>query len=421
VKVAAYPAVDGAKVDAADARKKGDVNDVPKKGDVSDTRKKLTKSRSTLEADLKAGFGRCDNEEVTRTEVPEATPESATAMQLPTPQQFIKQVCTPNQIFELVSHEFCAFGTTNPGRRGQAIIEPEFEEKNLEISHSRGPEDFRTALADLGIGICCHKAKKPQQPNQDNVFFCKMGRFTLCGVADGHGPDGHWASHWAARFVLRLLMVELDRTGAPPGDDVFRKVFDFTHRCLRVVSNTTGFDLNMSGATLTVCVVDHQEHQVVAAWVGDSRCAIGKAGSSYGESLTRDHKPQDAQEKKRIEASGGEVVKLEGDIPHRIFVRNSAGPGLAMSRAIGDAIAHTIGVIHEPDIVRCQAKGKFLLCCSDGVWEFIESTEAVQMVDQFGRQKVRQAVELLTLESRKRWLTEEECLTDDISAICVYV
>jgi serine/threonine protein phosphatase PrpC len=75
--------------------------------------------------------------------------------------------------------------------------------------------------------------------------------------------------------------------------------------------------------------------------VGDSRAIlVSKVNNNViVKRLTNDHKPKNIEEKKRIEASGGEVKKLIGDIPHRVFKRGEVYPGLAMSRALGDAIA----------------------------------------------------------------------------------
>ena len=52
--------------------------------------------------------------------------------------------------------------------------------------------------------------------------------------------------------------------------------------------------------------------------------------------------------------AGGEVMRLDCDIPHRVFVKDHLFPGLAMSRAIGDGIAHQIGVVSEPEIVEVR-------------------------------------------------------------------
>eukprot|EP00873_Tetraselmis_striata_P002259 jgi/Tetstr1/422523/TSEL_001284.t1 len=48
--------------------------------------------------------------------------------------------------------------------------------------------------------------------------------------------------------------------------------------------------------------------------------------------------------------------------------------GLAMSRALGDKIAHTVGVISEPGIsvLELYPADQFIILASDGVWEFID-------------------------------------------------
>lgn len=42
---------------------------------------------------------------------------------------------------------------------------------------------------------------------------------------------------------------------------------------------------------------------------------------------------------KRIIKANGEVRKIPGDVPHRVFLKGQLVPGLAMSRSIGDYVA----------------------------------------------------------------------------------
>lgn len=361
-----------------------------------------------------------------QSELPEApVAEGAnlpTVTTFPSAKNLVKEVQRPDQIFSIAPHEFCIFGSSTQLRGTQAQIEPEYEEKKLEISGADTPDALRKELQKQGVAVHCKKGKKPEQPNQDNVLLCKMGDFTICGVADGHGPDGHWASHWTARYILRLVMAEVSAAGRLPGDEALTRIFDIAHQGLQFRAADDRFDLNMSGSTLSVCIVDHSKKHVVAAWVGDSRCAICRPGGKKGQSLTADHKPQDKVERARIKARGGEVVAPgEHDVPYRVFVAGGQVPGLAMSRAMGDMIAHSVGVIHEPGIVRYKLEDHCVLCCSDGVWEFIESAEAGAMVSKGGRKKVVDVTDGLCKESRDRWLKEEEFITDDISAISVWI
>jgi len=115
------------------------------------------------------------------------------------------------------------------------------------------------------------------------------------------------------------------------------------------------------------------------------------------------------------------VVRIEGDVPQRIFARGQDTPGLAMSRAVGDLVAHQVGVIHQPGIRRFSVEvDQCILCCSDGIWEFMKSAEAVKLVSQMGRDKVAVSVESLAQQARTQWLQEEEEVTDDMTVIAMW-
>jgi len=71
--------------------------------------------------------------------------------------------------------------------------------------------------------------------------------------------------------------------------------------------------------------------------------------------LSKDHKPNNEEERYRIEQKGGLVEKfIENGKkigPYRVWKKNEAYPGIAMSRSLGDLIAKKIGVISIPGIL----------------------------------------------------------------------
>merc|ERR1712072_119510 len=96
-----------------------------------------------------------------------------------------------------------------------------------------------------------------------------------------------------------------------------------------------------------------------------------------------------------------------------------------MSRALGDCIAHQAGVSASPEVMTIQldvlrtnsSNGEklMLLVCSDGVWEFIESKDAADVVAKLDLQA---AAEKLAVMSRDLWLKDSGGeVTDDITAI----
>ena len=71
--------------------------------------------------------------------------------------------------------------------------------------------------------------------------------------------------------------------------------------------------------------------------------------------ITRDHKPDDEDEKERILKQNGRIESYKGRYgenvgPARVWLKTEQYPGLAMSRSIGDACAHSVGVTHIPEM-----------------------------------------------------------------------
>lgn len=98
-------------------------------------------------------------------------------------------------------------------------------------------------------------------------------------------------------------------------------------------------------------------------------------------------------------------------------------PGLAMSRSIGDLVGGSAGVTSHPEVTKVKIEDdfKFFMLCSDGVWEFITSQQAVDLVSRFPPSKVQQAAEALAQEAWKRWIQEEGNVVDDITVIVVWI
>jgi len=222
-----------------------------------------------------------------------------------------------------------------------------------------------------------------------------------------------------------MLLSLLAESDSLPQDDVVAQMFDTAHNVVKLHAQAEGYDASLSGTTCTVCVIHRATQQVLTAWTGDSRCICGRLGSEKRQveiiGATQDHKPQDPDERRRIIGSGGEVVRIHSDLPHRVYVRGKEAPGLAMSRALGDLMAHTVGVNHVPGFKRFTLEAdSCLLCCSDGVWEFIRNPEALKLVLSAGRDNVGEATRSLAKEARDRWLREEGSMTDDITAIVIW-
>ena len=105
----------------------------------------------------------------------------------------------------------------------------------------------------------------------------------------------------------------------------------------------------------------------------------------------------------------------------RVWLPEKDTPGLAMSRSFGDAIGATVGVIAEPTVTKWQLTPdhRFAILATDGVWEFISSQEAVDLVGRAldaPRRTGHDAAYLLATEASRRWEAHEGC-ADDITVV----
>jgi len=82
-------------------------------------------------------------------------------------------------------------------------------------------------------------------------------------------------------------------------------------------------------------------------------------------------------------------------------------------RSLGDAVAHTAGVISTPEFTERELNpesDKFLVVATDGLWEFVDNKETVEMADS--HLTPSEAVESLVKEASLRWMREEQVIDD---------
>eukprot|EP00397_Hematodinium_sp_SG-2012_P038277 GEMP01041615.1.p1 GENE.GEMP01041615.1~~GEMP01041615.1.p1 ORF type:complete len:407 (+),score=76.90 GEMP01041615.1:211-1431(+) len=270
-------------------------------------------------------------------------------------------------------------------------------------------EKESTGVERLGaaFGVCCLKGLKTGGWNQDDYFVYDSPDRTYIGVFDGHGSCGHDASAMA-RYHTILRILKDSKTATPVGE-VLRAAFVESDAELLLKQR-----LFSSGTTASVLCVDHVNHNLVCAHVGDSRIAA-LPGS---QELTQDHRPEDAEELLRIKAAGGEVRTCPGDVSSRIFRAGDNRPGLAMSRSLGDKHGKLVGVCADPTITIHPLTQTRLVICTDGVWEFISTCAASELVA--AKTSAQEAAHCLAHEAWGCWLDEENGLVVDDITVVVY-
>lgn len=172
-----------------------------------------------------------------------------------------------------------------------------------------------------------------------------------------------------------------------------------------------------------------RDRHIAVANVGDSRIILGRvtaSGKYEAVEVSKDHKPDRPDEKARIEARGGRVFAVEYedgvDGPPRVWLGNMDIPGLAMARSLGDVVAHSAGVISEPEVfhVDIRPEDKIAVVASDGLWEFMSNQEVIDMIVATGMADPRKAVDVLVEEANARWMREEQ-VVDDTTIIIAYL
>jgi serine/threonine protein phosphatase PrpC len=285
-------------------------------------------------------------------------------------------------------------------------------------------EDQLNHIADEHVAVT-KKGFVPynlQKVNQDSYIlhpklFGKQD-IGLFGVCDGHGEHGHQVS----AFVREKLPAAFEEIGE-------EKVREAPEDCIKAAVTQmiawlgkTRINVSVSGTTAVFALKIGKK--LYSANIGDSRCVLGrlKGDEIVPVALSIDHKPEHADEKKRILASGGRVATLPGppntDLgPERVWLRDFDIPGLAMSRSIGDAISHTVGVIADPEIIVHDILDEdlFVLWASDGVWEFVSNDEAVHII-RTHLPNFELAAQNLVLTSEDQW-KKNESVIDDITCV----
>ena len=276
-----------------------------------------------------------------------------------------------------------------------------------------------------------------KKTNQDNFFiynnFNNNSNYIYMGVCDGHGMFGQDVSGYLVNTLPQNMNINLLNS------NISSLSTESTIKLFPIISSTfvnTNIDMteddrvdsSFSGST---CVsLFYTPERLICANVGDSRCVMGKFDGNNWKSknLSRDQKPSEQDEYERIINSGGRVESFKDENgnyvgPERVWLKDEDVPGLAMSRSFGDEIAHTVGVITEPEINEYYfvEEDKFIIIASDGLWEFISSDECIEMVkDFYMKNDIEAALNYLYKESSKRWIMEEEVI-DDITILMAFL
>eukprot|EP00268_Persea_americana_P028387 TRINITY_DN2755_c0_g1_i1.p1 TRINITY_DN2755_c0_g1~~TRINITY_DN2755_c0_g1_i1.p1 ORF type:complete len:428 (+),score=112.89 TRINITY_DN2755_c0_g1_i1:340-1623(+) len=211
------------------------------------------------------------------------------------------------------------------------------------------------------------------KPDCERIPGNSASSFSVFAIFDGH--NGVSAAIFTKENLLNHVM-----SAIPQGID--RE--EWLHALPRaLVAGFVKTDIDFqrrgetSGTTVTFVVVDGLT--VTVASVGDSRCILDTQGGVVSL-LTVDHRlEENAEERERVTASGGEVGRLN------VCGGTEVGPlrcwpgGLCLSRSIGDMdVGEFIVPIPHVKQVKLPTTGGRLIIASDGIWDALSSEVAAQ-------------------------------------------
>ena len=281
--------------------------------------------------------------------------------------------------------------------------------------------------------------EKDKEYNQDIAFleknFAGNKTFLYMAVCDGHGVEGHEVSGFIKRTLPKDLSNNLINKEILTSDkNKKKKIYNIIGSTFikvneKLISNES-INSIFSGTTCVSLI--YTPIKLICANIGDSRAVIGRYDKNNKRwisiNLSRDHKPTEEDEARRILKKGGRIKPFLDEEtgaevgPPRVWVRDDEVPGLAMTRSFGDRVAAIAGTICVPEIKEYafHEGDKFVILASDGVWEFISSEECINIIGKFyENNEIVECCDFLYEESRKRWLKEED-VVDDITMLLMF-
>jgi protein phosphatase 1L len=217
------------------------------------------------------------------------------------------------------------------------------------------------------------QGKRPSQEDQHIAILNidesnkSINNINLFGVFDGHG--GKKVSEYLKKNLPDFFLTKNIKDILKKNKNFMKyitQVYDLLQNNLKEKHPRA---VEYCGST--ACIALQTENNLWVINVGDSRCVLcNKNGEPV--QLSIDHKPNLAEEKKRIEKLGGKIT-FDG-VDWRV-------KSLSLSRAFGDLDCCPY-VTHLPNIFKFKidSKDKFLIIACDGLWDALSNKKAVAFV-----------------------------------------
>ncbi len=229
------------------------------------------------------------------------------------------------------------------------------------------------------------KGRRPSNEDRHNIILninnpnTNAKDINFFGIYDGHG--GVYVSEYLEKNLPLYYFFKKLKT--PFSVEYHTKIFE--HIQSKILSDKRGYS---NGSACLINIMYKYRNQIHMNFVnlGDSRAVIVYSDGKYKQ-ITRDHKPEDNIEKKRINDMGGSVIEdSEG-----IFRVGD----LSLSRSFGDG-DNAPYVSQVPDVFYYVVKPetKYVVMACDGLWDVVNNNELYKLIINYKKQEKNVAVEL---------------------------
>uniref|UniRef100_M4B3H9 PPM-type phosphatase domain-containing protein n=1 Tax=Hyaloperonospora arabidopsidis (strain Emoy2) TaxID=559515 RepID=M4B3H9_HYAAE len=255
-------------------------------------------------------------------------------------------------------------------------------------SQKRALKKRKSSVKDGNVVVSSAAVRGDRAYMEDTSFVSSCNRFAA--VYDGHG--GAAVSQFLRDQLFSTIAPELARLdqevqvetkGAAKGSRR-QKIAVMLHNAVHKLDDQVIAKDEWKFQGSTAVGVFMFEDVLYSLNVGDSRAVLCRSGEVV--ELTRDHKPNDPQERARIESLGGRVqwfgyVDAQGE-PIEPYGAYRVNGNLAVARAIGDRDSrpYVNGEVEIRQYDIEHGKDEFIVIASDGLWDVFTSSEVVEFV-----------------------------------------
>uniref|UniRef100_A0A1I7UJP1 PPM-type phosphatase domain-containing protein n=1 Tax=Caenorhabditis tropicalis TaxID=1561998 RepID=A0A1I7UJP1_9PELO len=229
-----------------------------------------------------------------------------------------------------------------------------------------------------GIHVSADQMKGQRHKQEDRFVAYPNGQYinrgpdpvSLLAVFDGHG--GHECSQYAAAHMWETWQYSR-QTDADLCDQLVSALKFLDER----MTERNKKEHWKGGTTAVCCAIDMEQKIIAFAWLGDSPGYI--MSNLEFRKFTREHSPSDPDEARRVEANGGQLFVIGGEL--------RVNGVLNLTRALGDVAGRPM-ISNQAESFQktIDASDYLVLLACDGISDVLNTSDLYNLVQAFVHQ-----------------------------------